>query len=109
MIDLSAMKAVDVDPITSTAHVQGGATWGDVDQKTQQFALATPGGIISTTGVAGLTLGGGFGYLSRNYGLSADNLLSAEVVSANGTLLVPNVKFPLQSLVWEMAITMENL
>jgi FAD/FMN-containing dehydrogenase len=87
MIDLSKMRAVYVDPKTRTARVEGGATWGDVDRETQLFGLATPGGIISTTGVAGLTLGGGFGWLSRKHGLTADNLLSADVVTAGGELL----------------------
>jgi FAD/FMN-containing dehydrogenase len=84
VIDLSAMKGVWVDPSTRTARVEGGATWGDVDHATHAFGLATPSGIISTTGVGGLTLGGGFGHISRAYGLSCDNLLSADVVTADG-------------------------
>ena len=84
MLDLSPMRAVHVDPEARTARVQGGATWGDVDHETQRFGLATPGGIVSTTGVAGLTLGGGFGWLSRKHGLVADNLLSADLVTAEG-------------------------
>ncbi len=87
MIDLASMKAVHVDPTSRVARVQGGATGGDVDHETQAFGLATPTGIISTTGVAGLTLGGGFGWLSRLYGLAADNLLSVDVVTAEGQLL----------------------
>ncbi len=87
MIDLSPMNAIHVDPSARTARVQGGATWGDVDQKTQEFGLATPSGIISTTGVGGLSLGGGFGWLSRKHGLTVDNLLSADVVTAKGELL----------------------
>jgi FAD/FMN-containing dehydrogenase len=87
MIDLSLMRAVHVDREARTARVQGGATWGDLDRETQAFGLATPGGIISTTGVAGLTLGGGFGWLSRRYGLAADNLLSADLVTADGELV----------------------
>lgn len=87
VIDLSRMRAVHVDNKARRAHVQGGALLADVDHETQSFGLATPLGINSTTGVAGLTLGGGFGWLSRKYGLSADNLLSAEIVTAEGELL----------------------
>jgi FAD/FMN-containing dehydrogenase len=87
MLDLSRMKSVRVDPSTSTARVEPGATLGDLDRETQAFALATPTGINSTTGVAGLTLGGGFGWLSRKHGLTVDNLLSADVVTARGELL----------------------
>jgi FAD/FMN-containing dehydrogenase len=83
VIDLSQMKAVRVDPDARRAYVQGGATLGDFDHEAQEYGLATPLGINSTTGVAGLTLGGGFGWLSRKYGLTVDNLLSAEVITAN--------------------------
>ena len=86
MIDLSLMRGVWVDPETQTAQVQGGATWGDVDRETQLFGLATPGGIVSTTGVAGLTLGGGYGYLRKQYGLSCDNLRVVEMVTADGSV-----------------------
>src|SRR5512147_3195693 len=87
MIDLSLMKGVHVDPKAKTARVQGGATWGDVDRETQIFGLATAGGVVSSTGVAGLTLGGGLGYLRRKYGLTIDNLLSVEIVTASGKVL----------------------
>jgi FAD/FMN-containing dehydrogenase len=87
VIDLSTMKAVRVDPKNGTARAEGGATWGDFDHETQAFGLATTGGIVPTTGIGGLTLGGGIGYLNRKYGLACDNLLSADVVSADGRLL----------------------
>jgi FAD/FMN-containing dehydrogenase len=87
VIDLSAMRAVSVDAAGSTARAQGGATWGDFNDATHPFGLATTGGIISTTGIAGLTLGGGIGYLARGFGLSCDNLVSAEVVTAEGRLV----------------------
>jgi FAD/FMN-containing dehydrogenase len=84
VIDFSSMRAVTVDPGARTARAQGGATWGDFNDATHEHGLATTGGIISTTGVAGLTLGGGIGYLARGFGLSLDNLISAEVVTADG-------------------------
>lgn len=87
MIDLSEMRSVEVDPERRIASVEGGATWAEVDRETQAFGLATPGGLISETGVAGLTLSGGFGYLRGRHGLSIDNLLAAEVVTADGTLV----------------------
>jgi len=88
VIDLSLMKGVRVDPKNKTARSEGGATWGDFNHATNAFGLATTGGIISTTGVGGLTLGGGIGYLARGYGLSCDNLISADVVTADGKVLI---------------------
>jgi FAD/FMN-containing dehydrogenase len=87
VIDLSAMRAVRVDPANRRAWVQGGALWGDVDRETQTHGLATTGGIVSHTGVAGLTLGGGIGWLMRKHGLTVDNLLAVDVVTADGELL----------------------
>ncbi len=87
LIDLSAMNAVSVDPATRTVTAQGGATWGDVDRETQAFGLAVPGGIISTTGIGGLTLGGGIGWLHRAFGLACDSLRAALLVTADGRLL----------------------
>jgi FAD/FMN-containing dehydrogenase len=87
VIDLSRMRAVRVDPTARTATVQGGALWSDVDFTTQAFALGVPGGMVSSTGVAGLTLGGGIGWLSRKHGLTSDNLLSATLVTADGELI----------------------
>src|SRR3954452_22984037 len=84
VIDMSPMRTVRVDPRNKTARVDAGATWGDFNYATHAFGLATTGGIISTTGIAGLTLGGGIGYLSRACGLSIDNLISADVVTAEG-------------------------
>jgi FAD/FMN-containing dehydrogenase len=84
VIDLSAMRGVWVDPAMRTVRVQGGATWGDVDRETQLFGMATPGGLVSTTGVGGLTLHGGWGWLRRKYGYCVDNLLAVEIVTADG-------------------------
>ncbi len=86
MIDLSQMRTVQVDADNRRARVDGGATWGDVDNETQKFGLATPGGLISDTGVAGLTLSGGIGWLRSAYGLCIDNILSVEMVTADGQL-----------------------
>ena len=87
VVDLSQMRAVTVDAAAQRATVEGGATLADLDAATQAHGLATPVGINSTTGVAGLTLGGGFGWLSRKYGMTVDNLESAEVVTANGEVV----------------------
>jgi FAD/FMN-containing dehydrogenase len=92
VIDLSSMRGVRVDPMTHTARVSGGATWGDLNAATYPFGLATTGGIISTTGVGGLTLGGGIGYLARGLGLALDNLLAADVVTGDGSFHVASEK-----------------
>jgi len=88
VIDFSKMRSVRVDPAARTARADAGVTWGDLNAATHAFGLATPGGIISTTGIAGLTLGGGVGYLTRGFGLSIDNLISVDVVTADGQFLV---------------------
>jgi len=87
VIDLSAMRSVRVDPGARSAYVGPGAIWGDVDHETQAHALATTGGLVSTTGVAGFTLGGGIGWLMRKHGLACDNLVGADVVTADGALV----------------------
>jgi len=87
VIDLSPMRQISVDPERRTASAQGGATWADLDAATQPYGLATPGGEVSETGIAGLTLGGGMGYLRRKHGLSCDNVLSVDVVTADAELL----------------------
>src|SRR5499426_1579572 len=87
VIDLSAMRAVSVNPGARTAYVQGGALWRDVDHETQAHGLATTGGIIGHTGVGGLSLGGGIGWLMRKHGLTVDNLLEAEVITADGHII----------------------
>src|SRR4030095_4843389 len=86
IIDLGRMRAVTVDPIARRASVQGGANWGDVDRETQAFGLVVPGGVVSETGVAGLTLGGGEGWVRRKHGLSIDSLRAATVVCAGGSV-----------------------
>src|SRR5256886_7283841 len=90
VIDLASIKYTRVDPAARTVTVGGGCVWGDVDHATHVFGLATPSGFISTTGVGGLTLGGGIGHLTRKCGLTIDNLLSADVVLANGKFVKTN-------------------
>src|SRR5215213_1397531 len=87
MIDLSRMRGVRVDAARQTARAEGGVTWGDFDHETQAFGLATSGGLVRQTGIAGLPLGGGHGFLMRKYGLACDNLLSVDLVTAEGRLL----------------------
>jgi FAD/FMN-containing dehydrogenase len=90
MLDLSLMRSVHVDPATKHVRVEPGATLGDLDKETQAFGFVVPSGVNSTTGVAGLTLGGGFGWTTRKFGLTIDNLLSADLVTADGQLLHVN-------------------
>ena len=90
VIDLSRMRGIRVDPEQKTARVEGGATWGEVDHATHAFGLAAPAGIISTTGVGGLTLGGGIGHLARHFGLSVDHLLEVDMVLADGNFVTAN-------------------
>ena len=87
VLDMRDMNGVWVDPVNKRVRVQGGATWGQVDREAQVFGLAVPGGVVSTTGVGGLTLGGGIGWLHRKWGLACDNLISAQVVLASGELV----------------------
>jgi FAD/FMN-containing dehydrogenase len=92
VVDLGRMKGIRVDPALKTVRAEGGCTWGDFNHATHAFGLATTGGIISTTGIAGLTLGGGIGYLARGSGLSLDNLISADVVLADGSFVTASEK-----------------
>ena len=92
VIDLSSMKGIRVDPAAQTVRVEGGCTWGDVDHATHAFGMATPSGIISTTGVGGLTLGGGIGHLTRKAGLSIDNLLAVDMVLADGSFVTASAE-----------------
>ncbi len=101
VIDLSPMKEIVVDAKRRRVRAGGGVVWGELDAATQQHGLATTGGLMSTTGIAGFTLGGGLGYLMRSYGLACDNLLSAEVVTAEGrNLLVSAAERPLLGSPW---------
>jgi FAD/FMN-containing dehydrogenase len=99
VIDLSLMKGVRVDPAAKTVRVEGGCTWGDVDHATHAFGMATPSGIASTTGVGGLTLGGGLGHLARTCGLTIDNLLEVDMVLADGSFVTANADAH-QDLFW---------
>jgi len=87
VIDTTRMKGIRVDPLARTVRAQAGVTWGELDRETHAFGLATPGGVVTTTGIAGLTLGGGIGWLSGMFGLACDNLISADVVTADGRFL----------------------
>ena len=87
VIDLSLLRSTTVNPEDHTVRADAGCTWGDIDHATVAFGMATPSGFIASTGVAGLTLGGGIGYLSRRFGLTVDNLLAADVVLADGTFV----------------------
>ena len=92
MIDCASMRNVRVDPVHKRAVAEPGVTWGDFDAQTQAFGLATPGGAISHTGIAGLTLGGGFGWLGGKYGLTCDNVRSFKIVTADAKLLTANAE-----------------
>ncbi|MDZ8053925.1 MAG: FAD-binding oxidoreductase [Aulosira sp. ZfuVER01] len=92
VIDLSPMKGISVNSVAHTVRVEGGCTWGEMDRATHEFGLAVPSGIVSSTGVAGLTLGGGHGYLTRKYGLTIDNLLEADIVLADGRFVTANTQ-----------------
>ena len=101
VIDLSPMKGIAVSPLASTATAEPGLTWGEFDAATAPFGLATTGGLVSTTGIAGLTLGGGVGWLMRQHGLSCDNLISAEVITANGEAITASAESD-ESLLWAL-------
>lgn len=99
VIDLSRLKGIRVDPAARTVRVEGGCVWADVDHATHAFGMATPSGTVGSTGVAGLTLGGGIGHLTRTYGLTIDNLLSADMVLADGSFVTTSEK-ELPDLFW---------
>src|SRR5258707_6223742 len=101
VIDLALIRYTHVDPQAGTVRVGGGSTWGDVDHATHAFGLAVPSGIISTTGVGGLTLGGGLGYLTRKCGLTIDNLISADVVLADGRVVTADERHN-EDLLWAL-------
>ncbi|MBP7000826.1 FAD-binding oxidoreductase [Amaricoccus sp.] len=101
VVDLSEMRAVLVDPATRTVRVQGGATLGDLDRETHAYGLAVPAGVVSATGIAGLTLGGGVGWLVRKYGLSCDNVLAMNLVDADGAVLTASAD-ERQDLFWAL-------
>ena len=90
VIDLSSMKAIEVNPEDNTARAEPGLNWGEFDTETQKFGLAVTGGLITDTGIAGLTLGGGLGWLMRRYGQTSDNLIEAELVTADNRIVIAN-------------------
>src|ERR1700746_2070421 len=92
MIDLSPMKGIEVDPERQRVRAQGGVTWAELNRETQRHGLAVTGGVVSSTGIAGLTLGGGLGWLMGKYGLALDNLQSVELVTAEGRVLQVSAK-----------------
>jgi FAD/FMN-containing dehydrogenase len=102
VIDLSALHSTTVSPQDHTVRVDPGCTWGDVDHATVAFGMATPSGFLASTGVAGLTLGGGIGYLSRRFGLTVDNLLSADVVLADGSFVTATADNEYRDLFWAL-------
>jgi FAD/FMN-containing dehydrogenase len=100
VIDCSPLEEIAIDPEARLAHAGAGVTWGELDAATQRYGLATPGGVFSRTGIAGLTLGGGYGWLRSTYGLACDNLIAAEVVTADGRLIVAEEEGEHAELLW---------